>query len=281
MIIRCWGARGSIPVSGREYQKYGGSTTCIEIQTLDDQIIIVDAGSGIRKLGQTLLKEARRDLHLVFTHAHWDHLLGFPFFEPIYREGTVIHFFGFEAAQQSVRGMFSGAMQSPNFPVDFSVVKAELKYQESCREAFTIGSVTVTPIPLSHPGQGIGYKFSEEGKHFVFLTDNEPDHPHPGGLGLEAYREFSRGADLLIHDAQYTAAEYPQLTKGWGHSLYTDALRLGLEAEVQRLGLFHHDPDRTDEAVDGMEADCQRLLEERQSGLECFAVHEGLEIELS
>jgi phosphoribosyl 1,2-cyclic phosphodiesterase len=280
MIVRCWGARGSIPVSGREYIKYGGSTTCIEIQTLDDQIIIIDAGTGIRKLGQTLLKESRRDLHLVFTHAHWDHLVGFPFFEPIYRAGTRIHFYGCPFAQKSVREMFSSTMQSPNFPVDFSAVKAEILYRESCREVFTVGSVTVTPILLSHPGQGIGYKFSEGEKHFVFLTDNEPDHPHPGGLGFEAYRDFAKGADLLIHDAQYTAAEYPH-TKGWGHSLYTDALRLGMEAGVKRLGLFHHDPDRTDEGVDGMTADCQRILDEGQSGLECFAVHEGLEIDLS
>ncbi|MBI4536915.1 MAG: MBL fold metallo-hydrolase [candidate division NC10 bacterium] len=281
MIIRCWGARGSIPVSGREYIKYGGSTTCIEIQTLDDQILIMDAGSGIRKLGLTLLKEARRDLHLIFTHAHWDHLVGLPFFGPIYREGTHIRFYGCPYAQQSVRGIFSGAMQSPNFPVDFSAVKAEIEYGGVCRDAFPIGSVMVTPIPLSHPNQGIGYKVSEEGKHFVFLTDNELSHPHVGGLDFAAYREFSKGADLLIHDAQYTAAEYPQHTKGWGHSLYTDALRLGMEAGVQRLGLFHHDPERTDEGVDAMAGDCQRILEERQSSLECFGVHEGLEIDLS
>jgi len=279
MIIRCWGARGSIPVSGREYVQYGGSTTCLEIQTQDDRIIVVDAGSGIRKLGQTLLKEDRQELHLVFTHAHWDHLIGFPFFGPIYRKGVRLEFYGCPFAQRSVRSMFSGTMGSPNFPVDFSALKAEIHYRESCDAPFEIGSVTVTPILLSHPNQGIGYRFSEGGRQFVFLTDNELGHPHPGGLPYEAYREFAAGADLLIHDAQYTAAEYGA-TKGWGHSLYTEALRLGMEAEVQRLGLFHHDPDRTDEGLELLVADCQRILGERGSGPECFAVHEGLEIEI-
>ncbi|MFA5026486.1 MAG: MBL fold metallo-hydrolase [Candidatus Methylomirabilota bacterium] len=280
MIVRCWGARGSIPVSGREYTRYGGSTTCLEIQTQDDQIIVVDAGSGIRKLGLTLLQEKRRDLHLIFTHAHWDHLIGFPFFGPIYRSGTRINFYGCPFAQQSVRAIFAGSMQSPNFPVDFSAVKAEITYQESCQSGFSIGSVSVTPILLSHPNQGIGFKFSEADKHFVFLTDNELTHSHPGGLPYEAYRDFSAGADLLIHDAQYTPAEYPKITKGWGHSLYTDALRLAMEAGVQRFGLFHHDPERTDDGVDAMVADCQRILDAGQSGIECFAVHEGLEVEL-
>lgn len=279
MIIRCWGARGSIPVCGAEYAHYGGSTTCLEIQTRDDRIIVVDAGTGIRKLGHTLLQEGRRELSLLFTHAHWDHLLGFPFFPPLYRKEVRLELFGCPFAQRSVREMLAGTMQPPNFPVDFSAVRAEIGAHEFCAEGFTVGSVTITPILLSHPNQGIGYKFVEGSHAFVFLTDNELSLVHPGGLPYDAYREFCAGADLLIHDAEYTDAEY-RITRGWGHSTYADALRLGVEADVKRLGLFHHDPERSDQALDTILAECQRDLDRRQSPLECFAVHEGMELEV-
>jgi phosphoribosyl 1,2-cyclic phosphodiesterase len=279
MIIRCWGARGSIPVSGREYLTYGGATTCLEVQTGDDQIVIIDAGTGIRKLGQTLLHEKRREVSIIFTHAHWDHLMGFPFFGPLYVEGTQITVFGCPFAQDSIRAFLSPTMAAPHFPVDLTTVKAEIGYRAFCQDEFRIGSVTITPILLSHPNQGIGYKLSEDGKSFVFLTDNELTFTHPGGLTYQDYRRFSTGADLLLHDAEYTPAEY-EYKKTWGHSVYTDALRLAMEAEVARFGLFHHNQDRTDEGVEAIVADCQRILEEKGASLDCFAVHEGMEIEL-
>ena len=279
MIIRCWGTRGSIPVCGREYLTYGGSTTCMEVQTGDDQVIILDAGTGIRKLGLTLLREKRRDLNIIFTHAHWDHLLGFPFFGPLYVAGTRITAFGCPFAQNSIRAFLSPTMAPPNFPVDLMAVKATIEYRGACAGEFRIGSVTVTPILLSHPNQGIGYKLTEDGKTFVFLTDNELTFVHPGGLTYEDYRRFSAGADLLLHDAEYTQAEY-KYKKTWGHSVYTDALRLAMEAEVARFGLLHHNQERTDEGVEAIVTDCQRILAEKGSSLECFAAHEGMEIEL-
>ena len=139
MFIRCWGARGSIPVSGEEYLRYGGDTPCLEIRTKDDRIVIIDAGSGIRRLGNRLLAEDRHDYTMIFTHAHWDHIMGFPFFKPIYLE-TRIGMFGCPFAQDSVKEMISRIMAPPNFPVNFEDIRAEIHYQEACQDTFTIGT---------------------------------------------------------------------------------------------------------------------------------------------
>jgi len=279
MIIRCWGARGSIPVSGPEYIKYGGDTTCLEIRTEGGEVIIVDAGTGIRKLGNRLLAEKRTRYHLIFTHAHWDHILGLPFFKPIYRKETSMRMFGCPFAQVSVKKMISRIMNHPNFPVDWADVPARISYQEFCDGSFTIDSVSIVPILTSHPDPGIGYKFVENGKGFVFLTDNELGYQHPGGLPYQDYRDFSSGVDLLWHDAEFTAEDY-QTKKRWGHSVYTDALNLALEARVKKFGLFHHNPERTDSAVDALEENCRQIIGQSPIPLECFAVYEGMEISL-
>ncbi|MFC2000650.1 MBL fold metallo-hydrolase [Chloroflexota bacterium] len=279
MIITCWGSRGSIPVSGSEYVRYGGSTTCMEVRTKDDDIIIVDAGSGIRKLGNRLLNEERYEYSIVFTHSHWDHILGFPFFKPIYVEGTRIDIYGYDFAQESISDMISRTMVRPNFPVNLDDVKSEFSYHAECENSFQIGSVTVTPILLSHPNKGIGYKFIEEGKVFVFLTDNELTYKHPGGMDYGDYLRVSTGADVLIHDAEYTAEEY-KTTRTWGHSVYSDALRLALEAGVKQFGLFHHNQERTDIELDHIVQDCRHIVQAENARLECFAVHEGMVIDL-
>jgi len=130
MIVRCWGARGSIPVSGREYIRYGGDTTCLEIRTKNDEVIIIDAGSGIRALGNKLIAEKRLKYTMIFTHAHWDHIMGFPFFKPIYYKRSFIKMFGCPFAQTSVRNMISKIMEPPNFPVNFENIRAEIDYHE-------------------------------------------------------------------------------------------------------------------------------------------------------
>ncbi|PIP07487.1 MAG: MBL fold metallo-hydrolase [Syntrophobacteraceae bacterium CG23_combo_of_CG06-09_8_20_14_all_50_8] len=279
MIIRCWGARGSIPVSGKEYLMYGGDTTCLEIRTGNDEIVIIDAGSGIRRLGNLLLTENRYQYTMLFTHAHWDHLMGFPFFKPIYMEETSISVFGCPFAQTSIKHMISRIMAPPNFPVDFDNIKTAITYHESCDTLLALNLLSVTPIALSHPNQGMGYKLSEGGKCFVFLTDNELAYKHPGGLNYNAYVDFAYGADLLIHDAEYTEEDY-QRTKTWGHSLYRHTLQLALDAKVKKLGLFHHNQERLDAAVDGIVEDCRKIIRERQSSLECFAVHQDMELVL-
>ena len=277
MIIRCWGARGSIPVSGEAYLKYGGDTTCLEIRTKDDDIVIVDAGSGIRRLGISLISEERYRFAMLFTHAHWDHLMGFPFFKPIYYRDTHISMFGCPFVQTSVKEMIARVMAPPNFPVNYEDIRADISYHESCQTEFTVKSILVTSIALSHPNQGMGYKFVEDGKSFVFLTDNELTYKHPGGLDYEDYLRFSADADLLIHDAEYNAQEYKK-QRTWGHSVYKDALRLAMKANVKKFGLFHHNQERSDSAIDEMVEDCRRIIREHQSPLECFALNQQTEI---
>ena len=279
MIIRCWGARGSIPVSGREYLRYGGSTTCIEVRTKEDEIIIIDAGSGIRNLGNELLNENRYKYSMIFTHSHWDHILGFPFFKPIYVKEAHIDMFGCPFAQESVKRMISRTMERPHFPVNFEDVKSEISYHGACENSFSIKSMIVTPILLSHPNQGIGYKFVEDDKCFVFLTDNELTFKHPGGLDYQDYVNFSANADLLMHDSEFTEEEY-KTKKTWGHTVYNDALKLALEAKVRKFGLFHHNQERTDTALDEIVQNCQHIIENNKASLECFAVYEGMEIRL-
>ncbi|MBN2438957.1 MAG: MBL fold metallo-hydrolase [Deltaproteobacteria bacterium] len=275
MLVRCWGARGSITVSGKEYLRYGGDTPCLEIRTKDDHIVIIDAGTGIRRLGNRLLAEDRHDYTMIFTHVHWDHLMGFPFFKPIYLSDTRIALFGCPFTRSSVREMIASIMTAPYFPVNFEDIKADIRYQETCEEAFQIGGMTITSIPLSHPNQGLGYRFEENGRSFVYLTDNELSYRHPGGLAYEDYCAFAKEADLLVHDAEYLPEDYLS-TRSWGHSVHTDALRLALDAGVGRLGLFHHNQERTDEAVDEMVEDCRRMAAGRP--LECFAMRQDMEI---
>lgn len=277
MIIRCYGARGSIPVSGEEYLKYGGDTTCLEIRSKNDEIIIVDAGTGIRKLGNKLLNEGRFELNIIFTHSHLDHITGFPFFKPIYNEKTTINLMGCPTTQGNLKMILSKAMGPPLFPIPFDRVKAKINYTDSCSTSFCVDSVEIFPINLSHPNVGLGYKFVEDGKKFVFLTDNELGYRHRGGQSFEEYEEFTKDADLLIHDAEYTSGQY-KMTKTWGHSTYLDALNLALTAQVKRLGLFHHNQDRSDADLDGIVQKCRELIEGKKQSLECFALTQTFEL---
>jgi phosphoribosyl 1,2-cyclic phosphodiesterase len=271
MIIKCWGSRGSIPVSGEEYIKYGGDTTCIEIRTKSDDIIIVDAGTGIRRLGNKLIDENRYKYNLIFTHSHWDHLMGFPFFKPLYETQAELMMYRCPFHSKFVETILSRIMMPPSFPVRYSEISAKMEYVEAFTSASEIGSVTITPIPISHPDKGSGYKFTEDGKSFVFLTDNELGFMHPGGLSYKDYMEFSEGADLLIHDAEYTPEEYPSKIE-WGHSVFTKTLDLAIEAGVKQFGLFHLNQERTDQQVDEMVESCRRTIADRGHNLECFAV---------
>lgn len=279
MIIKIWGARGSVPVSGKEYLKYGGDTTCVEIRTKNDDIIIIDAGTGIRKLGNKLIEEERKRYHIILTHAHWDHLMGFPFFKPIYNKSTRIIFYGCPFAQESIKNIISKTMQTPNFPVEYSNINASVSYNNLCEKEFQIDSLLIFPIYLSHPNKGLGYKFIEGDKKFVFITDNELTFTHTGGLDYKNYLEFNRGADLLIHDAEFTEDEYVK-TRTWGYSIYSDALQLALEANVKEFDLFHHNHERTDSELDKIVNHCIEIIESKKSSLECYAVQSGMEIKL-
>jgi phosphoribosyl 1,2-cyclic phosphodiesterase len=271
MIIKCHGARGSIPVSGPEYIKYGGDTTCLEIRTKNDEVIIVDAGSGIRRLGNQLIEEGRYDYHLIFTHSHLDHILGFPFFKPVYHPKANIHMMGCPTTQGNIRKLLSKAMSAPLFPIQFDALLANIEYDVECRLGYQIDSIEIFPINLNHPNGGMGYKFVEDGKSFVFLTDNELGSKHRNGRSFEEYVSFSKDADLFIHDSEYTRDEYC-VTKGWGHSTYPEALALAQKAHVKTFGLFHHNQNRSDADLDIIVDECRSTNADNHINMECFAL---------
>ncbi len=279
MIIRCYGARGSIPVSGEKYLKYGGDTTCLEIRSKNDEILIVDAGSGIRRLGNKLLEEKRYEYNIIFTHSHMDHILGFPFFKPIYNEKAIINLMGCPSTQGDISKLLSKAMSAPFFPIHFDQLKAKINYASDCPISFRIDSIEVFPINLSHPNLGTGYKFVEDEKTFVFLTDNELGYRHRNGMTFDEYADFAKDADLLIHDAEYTPEQYKSV-KTWGHSNYIDSLNLALTAHVKRFGLFHHNQDRSDADQDLIVKECRDILKSKNSDMECFALTQTTELTL-
>jgi ribonuclease BN (tRNA processing enzyme) len=279
VIIRCYGARGSIPVSGKQYLKYGGDTTCLEIRSKNDEIIIVDAGSGIRRLGNKLLGEQRYEYNIIFTHSHMDHILGFPFLKPIYNEKAIINLMGCPATQGDISKLLSRAMSAPFFPVQFEQLRAKINYTADCPICFSIDSIEIFPINLSHPNVGMGYKFMEDEKTFVFLTDNELGYRHRNGMTFDEYADFAKDADLLIHDAEYTPEQYKSV-KTWGHSNYFDALNLALTARVKRFGLFHHNQDRSDADQDLIVKECRDIIKSKNRDMECFALTQTTELTL-
>jgi phosphoribosyl 1,2-cyclic phosphodiesterase len=284
MKIKIWGSRGSITSPGASTIRYGGNSTCLEIRPRAGQVCIVDAGSGIRNLGKVLLGEpAISHIRFFFTHPHWDHLVGFPFFEPLYSDRYDITFCSGPHAESSIRKYVSRQMKPPYFPVAFSQLKARFNFrcENPDRDGVNCphGTIRRQAVPLSHPNGGFGYKFMEDGKTFVFLTDNELDFHHEGGLARREYIDLCRGTDLLLHDAQYTDEEYRR-TRGWGHSTYRDAVDLAIEAGVKRLGLFHHDPDRTDDDLDRQLDSCREQISRSGQPIDCFICAEGMVLEV-
>ena len=271
MRITCWGSRGSIPVSGKSFLKYGGDTTSLEIRTNSGDIIAVDAGTGIRRFGKKLVEENALNINFLFTHAHWDHLMGFPFFKPLYSRDARLLMHGCPFHSQFVESILSTVMAPPNFPVKYADVKAQMTYEKACPTEFEIGSVSIVPIAISHPNGGSGYKFIEDDRTFVFLTDNELGYRHAGGRPFEEYVEFAAGADLLIHDSEYTPDEYQTFIE-WGHSVYSDVLKLAEQAGVKKLGLFHLNQERTDDQMDKVVKNCQQHFDGHGLEIDCIGV---------
>lgn len=287
MKVKIWGCRGSIPSPGRETLIFGGESTCVEVISDSGESIIIDAGSGIRKLGNKLIKEkVNRDVTILFTHAHWDHLTGFPFFRPAYSPEFSISFCGGPVPQEMIKQYVTHQMEPPYFPVDISEMKADLLFGCHCNQGFCdhrpggkIKSIKCHSIPLNHPNGGYGFKFVSDKKTVCFLPDNELRHAHKGGRTVKEYAAFFRGTDLLIHDAQYTEDEYKK-TKSWGHSTFIDAVDLAIKAGVPRLGLFHHDPDRTDHEIKFQVDLCRKYIADKGKNLDCFACAEGMVINI-
>jgi phosphoribosyl 1,2-cyclic phosphodiesterase len=248
MEIRFWGTRGSIPAPGPSTLEFGGNTTCVEVVLRSGRRVVIDGGTGIRVLGEHLkTKVATIRLHLLLTHNHWDHLLGLPFFAPIYREDSEIKIDGWPLAFQALKRVFDDHMGDGFFPVAFDQLKSHLSFvNKIARSPQVLDDVEIEAMPLNHPQGCLGFRFQEEGQTMVFITDNELG--LDGGYRFPDFVKFAKDADLLIHDAQYLPEEMPA-HRGWGHSTYQEAVQLALEAGAKTLLLTHHDPGRTDEQV--------------------------------
>lgn len=280
MKVTVWGARGSIPVSGPQYIRYGGDTTCVEIETSSGDMVILDAGSGIRALGNKALAEKRRNFYFLMTHSHWDHLLGFPFFKPLYRPDCTLNFFGCTFAQESIKTILRETMRPPFFPIDLHDAGANLEFHTRCDAEFEMAGLTCRSFPLCHPNQGYGFILEENGHSVAFFPDNEPGFDHEGGQSREAYVEFFQGVDLLIHDAEYLQDEYDRFSRGWGHSVYLDTVEMAIEANVKRLVMWHINQDRPDTEVDAMLDTAQDLLQRRGVNMRCDMAYTGMTVEL-
>ena len=297
--IKFWGVRGSIPVPGPSTIGYGGNTTCVEVRTNGD-IIILDAGSGIRELGIALEQEfgsAPINLTMLLTHTHWDHIQGLPFFLPAYKAKNSIRVLGYEGARAGLATILAAQMEVPFFPVSWSDLPGTIKIRELKQMEFSIGKVRVRSKFLNHPGVCAGYRlFTKEGS-IAFLPDNEPFEPlklklaardgiHPQKARAQAavqrskLVEFLKDTDILILDAQYTDEKYQEHI-GWGHGALSRVVSLALEARAKKLFLFHHDPAHDDHKIDEMLERARLLVVESGRKLEVEAAREGAEIWLS
>ena len=274
--IKFWGVRGSIPTPGPGTLRYGGNTSCVEVRSGSD-VIILDAGTGLRKLGQSLLDEFKRqplNLTLLLSHTHWDHIQGLPFFAPIYESRCRLRILGCEGARKGLIAALTGQMESTYFPVPFSKLPSNIEIEELRDFNFAIGPVLVRAHRANHPGVTVGYRlFSPDGV-VVFFPDTEPRH----GVEDREMIEFIRDADVLILDSQYDRAEYKKHT-GWGHGCVDDSVALALKAGVKKLVLFHHDPDHDDQKLDEFVKYARRLVVKAKGKLKVEAAREGMVIQ--
>ncbi len=275
MKMTIWGARGSIPVSGPEYLRYGGDTTCAELETARGEIVILDAGTGLRALGNKLVAEGRKEIHFLLSHAHWDHLMGFPFFKPLYLADSVVHFHGCTHAQESIRTILKETMRAPFFPIDLNEVDAKLHFDDDCRQHFSFAGLDCQSILLSHPNGGYGFRITEDGRSLAWLPDNELTFRHPGGEDFDTYAEFLAGVDLLIHDGEYLEAEYERHHRGWGHSVFSDTVALAIAARAKRLILWHLGQERSDTQADAMAQAARQAIASAGAAITCAVARTG------
>ena len=297
-LIRFWGVRGSIPSPGPETASYGGNTSCVEVR-VGGEIIILDAGSGIRRLGQSLVKEMSEkglDLTMLVTHTHWDHIQGFPFFVPAYHPRVNIRVLGYEGAVHGLRGALFEQMQSAFFPVGLNQMATHLTFEELDDMQFDLGPVKVRAMFANHPGICLAYRLSTPNGDLVYMPDHEAyercekerqkAEKETSAHGLEYARlqdekviDFIRDADVVIADSQYDATEYP-LRRGWGHTCADDTADLAIRGGVKRLFLFHHDPDHNDEKISAMVERAKGIAADHGGKTAIAAAREGEEVKL-
>ena len=287
MRIHFWGTRGSIPSPGAKTVRYGGNTPCVELRTADGWLVMLDAGTGARELGRSLIERAngapiKGDIFL--THAHWDHIQGLPFFAPIFQRGNHFTIWGSKALERSIDTVVRDQMAPVVFPITFEELDASIDFRALAEnERVVQKSFAVTAIQVRHPGGALGYRFTDkknDGRSLVYISDNElsPAATYDSPKGWrDQLVEFARGAQVLVHDSMYTVEEYDH-HRGWGHSTHQDAVELALDSGVQKLVLFHHKPERSDEEVDQRLDVCRRLVASRGGRLEVVAAAEGMSL---
>jgi phosphoribosyl 1,2-cyclic phosphodiesterase len=284
--VRFWGTRGSIAKPGPTTARYGGNTSCIEVRSSRGTLVVIDCGTGSHDLGRALMAEGVKRGCLLIGHTHWDHIQGIPFFAPLFARDNEWDVCGPKGLSGSLRETLSGQMESTYFPVALESLGATIRYWDLLQGTFHIDDITVTSHHLNHPALTLAYRLEADGASIVYACDHEV-YSHDaadGTVRLEGpdlrHAEFAAGADLLIHDSQYTAAEYPAKVN-WGHSTVEYAMRVAREAGVQQLALTHHDPLRTDNDIDAIVASARATMRENGSSIYVFAAAEGNTVEVT
>jgi len=277
MKVTIWGTRGSVPVSGKKFSKFGGNTTCVEVLSECGKRCVIDAGTGIREFGHSLLGQLPTEVHVLFTHYHWDHCIGFPFFVPAFIPGNTIHIYGQNKGDESVRDILDGRlMAAPNFPVPLAVMGASLEFHKLDERGMIHLSddFSIQYAPLFHPNGVVGFRFMEKGKVFTYLTDIE--HTTDEKCDSDPL-ELAKDADVMAYDCQYTLDEY-QTRVNWGHSTWQAGLLLAKTAKVSEMMMIHHDPDHSDEKIDEILTTAQNAA--KGSKVKISAAYEGLSFEV-
>jgi len=285
MRIRFWGTRGSIAKPGPSTVRYGGNTSCVEVRA-EDTLIVLDCGTGAHELGQQIVAANPEPVrgHLLISHTHWDHIQGFPFFAPLFRAGSEWDVYAPRQRGRSLQEILGGQMNYTYFPVPLGELAATIRYHELTEGEFELGNVRVTTRYLNHPAPVLGYRLEAGGVSVVYATDHEPYSRHhtekrpADGAPVHAedkrHIAFLAGADLVIHDAQYTLEEYPEHLS-WGHCPAEWAVDFAVAAKAKRLALYHHDPSRTDRAVESLLTRCRQRAATQADPPEIFAAAEG------
>ncbi|MEO5511457.1 MAG: MBL fold metallo-hydrolase, partial [Longimicrobiales bacterium] len=272
------GTRGSLPSPGKHTFRYGGNTSCLEVRA-DNRVLIFDAGSGIRHLGDVLVRNGEVAAELFLSHFHWDHIQGLPFFRPLYTPETTMRVHGPRQGTSDVQSLIAGQMGPIYFPVPFEALSAKLDFSDLDATPVMVGNAQVTPHRVRHPMNTYGFRVRNGDSAIAYIPDNELVGGHydmPHGW-YESLCSFLEGVDVLVHDAMFTNEEYQKFA-GWGHSTFRDAVRLAEDAGVGRLLLFHHSPERTDAALDRIVEELRNDIERRNSGLQLAVASEGEDI---